>query len=256
MDAELHELSAGYALDALEPAERDAFEAHLASCPQCQQDLAAFWEVTGALAVAADARARARVCAIASSPTRAPRSRRSCRSTPGGGCRRCSPTITAIAAAVAIGLGLYALPQQRPRRHASGTYGAAERRRAGRPERPRWRWSPAPAGWSSRDGDAVLVLIDLPAAPAGKTYQAWVVEGQTAVSAGTFAPTEGRRSCRSRSPCRTARSRRHGRARPAEPPLRRCQRSPPPIRLTRHRHRRDGRRRHGVAPIRHVQLFG
>ena len=54
MDAELHELSAGYALDALEPEERDAFERHLAGCPQCQEELASFWEVAGALAVAAD----------------------------------------------------------------------------------------------------------------------------------------------------------------------------------------------------------
>ncbi len=41
------------------------------------------------------------------------------------------------------------------------------------------------------DGAAVLVLDDLAAAPAGKTYQAWVVEGQTPVSAGTFDPTDG-----------------------------------------------------------------
>ena len=35
------------------------------------------------------------------------------------------------------------------------------------------------------------MLDDLPAAPAGKTYQAWVVEGQTPVSAGTFVTTDG-----------------------------------------------------------------
>ena len=40
-------------------------------------------------------------------------------------------------------------------------------------------------------GDAVLVLDDLEAPPAGKTYQAWVVEGQTPVSAGTFAAADG-----------------------------------------------------------------
>ena len=42
------------------------------------------------------------------------------------------------------------------------------------------------------DGSAVLVLDDLAAAPAGKTYQAWVVEGKTPTSAGTFVSHDGR----------------------------------------------------------------
>ena len=54
MEISLHELTAGYALDALDPAERDAFEAHLEGCEQCQEELASFWEVTGGLAAAAD----------------------------------------------------------------------------------------------------------------------------------------------------------------------------------------------------------
>ena len=44
----IHELTAGYALDALDPAEREAYEAHLDGCAQCQEELASFWEVTGA----------------------------------------------------------------------------------------------------------------------------------------------------------------------------------------------------------------
>ena len=54
MEISLHELTAGYALDALDPAEREAFEAHLEGCEQCQEELASFWEVTGGLAAAAD----------------------------------------------------------------------------------------------------------------------------------------------------------------------------------------------------------
>ena len=53
METDIHELTAGYALDALDPAEREAFEQHLDGCAKCQEDLAAFWEVSGALAVAA-----------------------------------------------------------------------------------------------------------------------------------------------------------------------------------------------------------
>ena len=53
METGIHELTAGYALDALDPDERSAYEAHLAGCEPCQQELASFWETTEALAVAA-----------------------------------------------------------------------------------------------------------------------------------------------------------------------------------------------------------
>ena len=53
MEIGIHELTAGYALDALEPDERQAYEEHLPDCAQCQEDLVSFWEVTGALALAA-----------------------------------------------------------------------------------------------------------------------------------------------------------------------------------------------------------
>jgi anti-sigma-K factor RskA len=38
----------------------------------------------------------------------------------------------------------------------------------------------------AEDGSAVLVLDAVPAVPAGKTYQAWVITDNTPVSAGTF----------------------------------------------------------------------
>ena len=41
-------------------------------------------------------------------------------------------------------------------------------------------------------GSAVLVLNALPAAPSGKTYQAWVITDDTPVSAGVFAPAGDR----------------------------------------------------------------
>ncbi|MEV7417408.1 anti-sigma factor [Streptomyces sp. NPDC089919] len=46
----VHSLTAAYALDALPPAERRAFEAHLPSCPSCHRDLAAFRATAVALA--------------------------------------------------------------------------------------------------------------------------------------------------------------------------------------------------------------
>ena len=53
MEAGVHELTAGYALDALSPEERRAYEAHLEGCERCREELGTFWETTDALAVAA-----------------------------------------------------------------------------------------------------------------------------------------------------------------------------------------------------------
>lgn len=49
---DLHDLVAAYALDALDAAERDAFEAHLESCPECQAELIEMQEGAAALAMA------------------------------------------------------------------------------------------------------------------------------------------------------------------------------------------------------------
>ena len=109
MEISIHELTAGYALDALDPAERAAFEAHLEGCKPCQEELASFWEVTGGLAVAADGPApspalRERILDAARAEQQ--------NVVPIDSRRRVSPvlaSVTAIAAAVAIGLGIYAM---------------------------------------------------------------------------------------------------------------------------------------------------
>ena len=50
---DLHDLTAGYALDALDPDERARYEEHLASCERCRDELQGFWQVAGALGRAA-----------------------------------------------------------------------------------------------------------------------------------------------------------------------------------------------------------
>ena len=50
---DLHDLTAGYALDALDPDERARYEEHLASCETCRAELQEFWQVAGALGRAA-----------------------------------------------------------------------------------------------------------------------------------------------------------------------------------------------------------
>jgi anti-sigma factor RsiW len=194
METGIHELTAAYALDALEPDERRDYEAHLRECESCQDELASFSGVTEALAVAASGpvpnpELRERILAGAKAEPQVvvpfePRA------------KRVLPVLSAVAAAaavVALGLGLWAarlsgdLDDARTalerQREAAAVIGNPEARtvalRTGR-----GRLVVAP------DGRAVLVLPDLAAAPAGKTYEIWVVEGDAPVPAGLFSGRE------------------------------------------------------------------
>jgi len=53
MDPEVHSLTGAYVCHALEPAEREAFERHLAQCPVCVQEVAELRETAALLASAA-----------------------------------------------------------------------------------------------------------------------------------------------------------------------------------------------------------
>ena len=192
MENSIHELTAGYALDALDSAEREAFEAHLEDCQPCQEELASFWEITGGLAVAAEGPApspalRERILDAARAEQQ--------NVVPIHSRRRVSPvlaSVTTIAAAVAIGLGVYAMSLN----------GQLDDSRAALSEQQSAAAVLADAnattvnmnGGSGKvvvdeKGTAVLVLNALPSAPAGKTYQAWVITNNTPVSAGVFSST-------------------------------------------------------------------
>ena len=93
METGIHELTAGYALDALDADERAAYEAHLPGCETCQQELGSFWETTEALAVAASGPApspalRERILADAARGGGA--ERRPVRAATAPACARCS----------------------------------------------------------------------------------------------------------------------------------------------------------------------
>ena len=53
MDHEVHSLTGAYVCHALDPAERAAFERHLAACPTCVQEVAELEETAAVLAAAA-----------------------------------------------------------------------------------------------------------------------------------------------------------------------------------------------------------
>jgi anti-sigma factor RsiW len=193
---ELHELTAGYALDALEPDERDAYEAHLPGCERCQEELAGLWEVTGALAVAVSGpepspALRDRVLASVRAeeqnvvPLEAARRRRSWAPALGAA--------AALAAVVALGLGIWGASVSG---ELDDTRAALEReqRAAAVLADPAAQTVALDAGSGKlvvADGDAVLVVDDLGTAPSGKTYQTWVIEEGAPVSAGVFEGSTG-----------------------------------------------------------------
>ena len=198
METGIHELTAGYALDALDSDERSAYEAHLASCEHCQQELESFWTTTEALAVAAtgpvpspalrerilaDARAEPPQNVIPLEPRR----------------RRTAPVlgaVAAVAAVVALAVGLWASNLSSD---LDETRAALERERAvaavlADPDAR----TVALAEGEGRlvvgpDGQAVLVVDGLGPAPAGKTYELWIAaEGGDPVPAGVFPGDDGR----------------------------------------------------------------
>jgi anti-sigma factor RsiW len=198
MEAGIHELTAGYALDALDPDERSAYEAHLAQCEHCRQELASFWTTTEALAVAAsgpapspalrdrilvDVRAEPAQNVVPFEPRR----------------RRVVPVLgaaAAVAAVVALGIGLWAsnlsseLDETRSALEQQQTSAAI----LADPESRTVALQPGAEGRLvvDADGQAVLVVDGLDPAPAGKTYQLWIVpHGGAAESAGLFPGTDG-----------------------------------------------------------------
>jgi anti-sigma-K factor RskA len=166
---ELHDLAAAYALNALDPEDRWTYERHLDVCERCQAEVATLRETAAELAYVAEGPAprpelRDRILreARASSPAEVVPLRR----------RWLFPAtaVAAVAAAcAAVGLGLWAnsLRDQAPAQRVVTVDGA-------------------PGNLIVAGAEATLVVC-LDQAPAGKTYEAWVIEGGEPRPAGLFA---------------------------------------------------------------------
>lgn len=175
MDA-IHDLTAAYALNALSPAEAEAYEAHLAQCEQCRSALAKMSDTAASLAWAVEAPAPpARLRASILDAAAAERSnvvplpvRRSV-------AFRAVASFAAVAACAAVAFGIWAATLSGGRSCVAG-----------------WRCSSLAAGRGflavDQTGQGVIVLTSLPKAPTGKTYEAWVIpRGGAARPAGLFA---------------------------------------------------------------------
>jgi anti-sigma-K factor RskA len=181
MEPGIHELTAGYALDALDAEQREAFEAHLEECERCREELASFWNVTEALAVASSGPApsadlRGRILDAARAEPQVV--------VPFGPQRRRAvvPALTAVAAvaaAVAIGLGIWAT-QLSSDLDSTRAALAAQQQAAEVVADPGAQTVSLEAGRGrlvvASDGRAALVLANLDPAPSGKAYEVWVIE--------------------------------------------------------------------------------
>jgi anti-sigma factor RsiW len=180
----IHELTAAYALDALDEAEERQYEDHLARCPRCREELASLGETAAALAYAADGPAppptlRTRILEQARSerPNVVPLRRRA---------TWIATTAAAAAACAALGLGLWAASLSRSLDRERGRQ-ASVVAVLGDPAARRLVLS---SGHGSlvvgSTGRAVLLVSGLDPAPSGKVYEAWVVQGGAPEPAGTF----------------------------------------------------------------------
>jgi hypothetical protein len=192
--AEPHD-AAGYALHALDPAEKAAFEAHLAWCDRCAAELRSLGAVTAALVHATEPAdpsppVRARILAAVRTPRR----------------RRLPIAWLAAAASLVIAIAMAGYARQlraraesltRQLRQTEFARRGAEARvavlsapdvahigLAGQPVAPQ---ASGDAFWSRSRG-LVFTAANLPSLPAGRTYQVWVVTDRAPLSAGLITP--------------------------------------------------------------------
>jgi anti-sigma-K factor RskA len=179
---DLHNLTAAYALDALDERDEHEYEAHLRSCDSCRLQLVDLTEAASALAYAIEAPApptdlrdrileRAREERSNVVPLR-----------PRRGVTYAVGAVAAVAASVAIGIGIWAssvsddLDSERaltellldPDNRVVDVSGVSGRLVV------------------EESGDATIVISDLDEAPEGRAYELWVIEDEAPRPAGLF----------------------------------------------------------------------
>ena len=184
---DIHELTAPYALHALDEHEVREFEQHLRDCERCRDEVAMLRETAASLAhdspaVGPPPELRARILATARAergnvvPLRP---------------RWAAPVaaVAAVAACAAVALGVWAATLN----HTLGNRDAALRNQARAlavAASPDARRISLTGGHGALvvtpDGRAALLLSGLPKPGAGKVFEAWVISGGAAKAAGVF----------------------------------------------------------------------
>jgi anti-sigma-K factor RskA len=176
---DVHDLTAAYALDALDPEEHETYEAHLAQCARCREELASLGETATALAFGVTSppppeRLRGQILAAAAAerenvvPMPAQRL----------WLVRATAVAASVAACTAIGLGIWAstLSQSLDRARATGARAEVAAQVLADPNSQKIALQGG-SGMLAVDpsGRGVLIVHRLPAAPAGRVYEAWVI---------------------------------------------------------------------------------
>ena len=183
----LHDLTAAYALDALDEDERRDYEAHLARCERCREELVSLSEGASSLAYAVDApapspqlRERILASARAERPNVVPLR-------PRWALPAAAAAVVAVAAAIALAIWAASLSNRLDRERALAS---DQERVAAILAAPDAHPYGVPSGGLlavTPSGEAALVLTRLEAARKGMTYEAWVAEkGGKPRPAGTF----------------------------------------------------------------------
>jgi anti-sigma-K factor RskA len=191
-DGSPHELSAAYALDALDADELRAYEAHLAGCERCREDVASFRETAAALARDIDVPPLPET--LEHRILDAARAERSSVVPPSRRWAIPAATLGIASAAAAIVLGIWAV-------HLSNSLDHQKHVRKDQKAVIDILSDCSKTTMKGGSGTvcvaptekAVLIADSLPAASANKTYEAWVIAGKRVKPAGLFGGGAGRK---------------------------------------------------------------
>jgi anti-sigma-K factor RskA len=163
---DIHDLAAAYALNALDPEDRWTYERHLDTCEPCREEVAALREGATELAYAAewpepspDLRERILRAAREERPAAVTPIRR-------GWLFPATAVAAAAATVAAVGLGLWGNSLRGSEQRVVPMEGGA--------------------GRVLISGDEAAIVTCVEPAPAGKTYEAWVIENDVPQPAGLF----------------------------------------------------------------------
>jgi anti-sigma-K factor RskA len=187
-----HELAAAYALDALGGDELRAYEAHLAGCERCREDVASFRETAVALADDVDMPAlpetlehRILKAARAERPNVVPLPRR-------WAIPAAAFAVASTAAAIALGIWASHLSSSLDHQKQVGKGQKAVIDVLSDCRKTAMQGGSAAVCVAPTE-QAVLIADSLPAASPSKTYEAWLIAGKRVRPAGLFRGGAGRK---------------------------------------------------------------